>query len=292
MKLKILIPTYKRPASLRGLLEELEKQIHTLEVFSDVIIHVFNNTQNEDINKLYEEVFASFSTRVLLKATTNGGNLGMVGNWNECLKCNYVQSDFIWVLNDDDLPQSNALDLIFQGMRDFPNKSLVFWSREVSIENVEFTPQWTKLRKQYFAWCINPRLKSSDFLMDYPFQSISSFVFCSEHIYSKTFNADFYPSFDYHFASLLLPSIDHIVISEFLMKIKMGQNESLKPGVRENMIKVRKSVRAVMFENQEVGMLMRMIIWAADKTDSSNSYLISFLRNMIKLVLLVTTRRD
>ena len=292
MKLEILIPTYERPRSLGNLLLEIEKQIQSLAVFDDVSIQVFNNTLNKEILKLYDKIFSSLNPRLQFIATKNRENLGMVGNWNECLLQKATDSDYIWLLNDDDLPQSNALELILLGMRLNPLKSLVFWSREVSSNGIEVTPKWTWLRKFFFARCKNPELKSVDFLMDYPFQSFSSFVLRREHVNGRQFLAEYYPSFDYQFAATLLPAINHVVIPEYLMKIIMGQNESLNTGVREEMPKVRRSIRSSVFENDNVGFVMRLIIRVADRTDASKSFLLILLRNIIKLALLLTTRRN
>lgn len=100
--LSIAIPTYKRKHLLFETLSSISQ--NSLKKNVEIIIVDNDHEGNEDLPHLIMENFSILNPIYY----RNSYNLGMVENWNQCLRL--AKGKFITILHDDDLIKENFID--------------------------------------------------------------------------------------------------------------------------------------------------------------------------------------
>lgn len=101
-ELTIIIPTYNRLKELRITLENIIPQLNSEEVV------VLDNNSQYDI---YEEINdLVLESRGKVSIIRNRTNIGLSGNFMKAFEL--CESKYLWILSDDDIPLSNAIEKI------------------------------------------------------------------------------------------------------------------------------------------------------------------------------------
>lgn len=105
--LSIIIPTYNRANCLELLLESLKCELKGLENRVEVII---GDNASEDGTALLSQDFKQhWHATQIIRHTTN---LGADENFCHCIE--HCDSQFFWILGDDDLPRAGAIPLLVE----------------------------------------------------------------------------------------------------------------------------------------------------------------------------------
>lgn len=114
MRLIIAIPTFNRAGKLSDRLQELIPQLTP-----EVAIHVFDNASTDHTEQVVAEC-----NHPSLRYSRSTGNLGMCGNFIRCFVT--PESDWLWILGDDDPVQPDALSRILQLIQKTPANIVSF----------------------------------------------------------------------------------------------------------------------------------------------------------------------
>ncbi len=120
IKLNIVIPTYNRPTELENTLKSLVNLYHNVEV--DVSINVLINFHSRTDSAHYLSMFEGFllKTGITIGYSFNRINVGGSANVLRALEvCS--DSDWTWVLSDDDELVSGFEDILVKQIRDSRN---------------------------------------------------------------------------------------------------------------------------------------------------------------------------
>lgn len=123
--ISIVIPTYKRPDTLKEALESALNQ----QKFDDYEVIVLDNDKDENIEM--EKLIASYSDTRLFYYK-NEENLGMVGNWNRGIEL--ARGEWINLLHDDDFLHPYFLTNIMEAVNK-ENENVEYISCEVKSGN-------------------------------------------------------------------------------------------------------------------------------------------------------------
>ena len=94
--LTIAIPTFERPTELQSAINSLLCQDVELR---NVSILVVNNTQDKDQLEITRKIIEQYK-HLDFAYFENSENIGMFGNWNQCIYLS--KTNFVSILNDDD----------------------------------------------------------------------------------------------------------------------------------------------------------------------------------------------
>lgn len=100
--LTIIVPTYKRSASLEILLRTLREETDT--VASDVIVHVWDNCSPDDTPEVIDRLAIDWPQ---LHRGRHAANIGADRNF--CHAVVAVQTRWFWIIGDDDLPKRGVV---------------------------------------------------------------------------------------------------------------------------------------------------------------------------------------
>ena len=101
-RLSILIPTYNRESNLRLLLETLSRELAGIENLVGIVVS--NNGSTDGTH----EVIMEFSRRLPnIRVIRHKNNVGMDRNFCGCVEAD--DSEYFWLIGDDDLPRSGAI---------------------------------------------------------------------------------------------------------------------------------------------------------------------------------------
>jgi glycosyltransferase involved in cell wall biosynthesis len=127
--LTICIPTFNRPESLRSLLQILLP----LASHDEVKVLIIDNASPIPATQVVEE-FPEFSACV--EIIRNPVNIG--GNANLCRCFELCNSEWMWLLGDDDLPTPESLNLILAAIdNSTPECCMINWRSGIYPEGVE-----------------------------------------------------------------------------------------------------------------------------------------------------------
>ena len=119
-KISVCIPTYNSEKYLKQALDSVLSQS-----FKDFEIVVVDNN-SKDNTAVIAEYYSSIDSRIVFYR--NEENIGMVGNWNLCLK--QASGEYIkFVFSDDVLLSEYALEKMFGVLEEDPDVSLVACAR-------------------------------------------------------------------------------------------------------------------------------------------------------------------
>jgi hypothetical protein len=109
--LAVAIPSYKRPELLWRNLLALAPQCHS----NNVSINIFDDSCS-DVNQLvYDQITAQWPC---LEIHKNAKNLGIDRNIDQCVSI--PQSDYVWMIGEDDLAAEGAIDAILERLETRP----------------------------------------------------------------------------------------------------------------------------------------------------------------------------
>ncbi len=131
LELIIYIPTYNRHEKLKNCLEIISKEIMGLE--DKARVYVSNNGSTDDTRKYLESLNYKW-----LHIRHNKENVGAALNILHCFDLP-IQSEFIWLVGDDDYLTPNAISGILSLIEDHPTADYIFcntkaFPRQQSIE--------------------------------------------------------------------------------------------------------------------------------------------------------------
>lgn len=110
--LTIYIPTFNRVEQLRHVLSRLIDEVDTKLSGHDLVkIKVFNNGSTDET-----EIFLNSISRPYLFAHHRRNNIGARANLYDGI--NHCDTEFLWILGDDDLPMSGLLSELIQFLKD------------------------------------------------------------------------------------------------------------------------------------------------------------------------------
>lgn len=108
--LTIAVPTYNRADHLEALLARLGTEIAGLQGAVEIIV-----SDNASTDRTADVVAAFRAACPAAKTLRNGVNLGPDGNISQCFR--QAESDYLWIVGDDDLPQPGAIRGIVELLR-------------------------------------------------------------------------------------------------------------------------------------------------------------------------------
>ena len=121
LTLSIIIPTYNRVDKLQRLLKTLENQIALSNLGNQIQILVSDNASTDDT---YSVMTHMASTDNKIKYFRQPKNLGFDAN------CKFLyeqaQTEYVWFFADDDMPLSNSLPIIIQGLKEYNPDAFIF----------------------------------------------------------------------------------------------------------------------------------------------------------------------
>lgn len=167
--LSICIPSYNRPdKALKTVLVMLE-QIRS----DDVKIHVIDNSSDNNYHDYFEKnIIASNSINIgSLKIHRNFVNIGMSANFMKCFEL--ADSDWVWMVSDDDAPRADAVQKVVDSIRKFGSNSSFIKFRSGLNEDVNICTTFDKF--------VEYNAKSKN--------SFNSSIFISNGVYKRK---DFY----------------------------------------------------------------------------------------------------
>lgn len=166
----IAIPTYRRHELLQKALESVIHQKNAEHISYEVIV-VDNEARDEIENETYQVVRNCADKRVLYYI--NQENVGMMRNWNRCLKL--ARGQWIALLHDDDVLDENYVSRMMDYIKAYPEaKCFVPNWREIDIDgrdipnskknkrNRKLTLKW----KKNGAWKVS---KTDNWVMNFNF---------------------------------------------------------------------------------------------------------------------------
>jgi len=221
----ICIPTFKRTELLIEALESCFNQ-NTDRAFEIV---VSDNDPESDPSKIID-LYKKHNPNINFRYYVNEKNVGMFGNWNQLVKL--AKSDWITILNDDDLLGPNFLQNIDLMKKESPNY-LLYSCERVVFDQRENASQGrlSGLRSWVFKHLKNHSFEiyGFDFFVRYKINGTVGAVF-NRDLYerSRGFDESLFPSSDYYFwmdFHLLSPSLRSFG-RDCIYRIQ--QNESLK----------------------------------------------------------------
>lgn len=115
--LTVCIPTYNR----KNIFDTVAALIPQLT--NEVSIKIFDNHSDVPV----ESILSDFS-KEKIKIIRNSTNVGLSGNIIKCFE--YCDTDWMWLLSDDDIPAQNAISTILNTLKWHPDVSVIKYSSD------------------------------------------------------------------------------------------------------------------------------------------------------------------
>jgi len=112
--LTIAIPTYNRNEKINLLLSRLLPQL-----IEDVCVRIIDNASNVPVQ---DSIITIENSPVYIHR--NSVNIGMAANITRCFEL--CETEWLWILGDDDNPDDHAIQYIFEAIRKYPKA--IFYS--------------------------------------------------------------------------------------------------------------------------------------------------------------------
>lgn len=200
--LTIAIPTFNRFDLLKEALKSVFEQSFP---FAFEVLVIDNNPENKELATKEMSIFSDKAMRYIV----NSKNIGMFGNWNQCLLLS--RGEYVMLLNDDDLLKPNFSSVLTQFIKNNKiNDGIIAFSDEVLDQRKN------ELKRETFFWLrsarqVNSYLKKS-MLPDVSY-IVKTDLFFKNYIHGTLavvfnremsiklggFNADAYPVADWEF---------------------------------------------------------------------------------------------
>jgi glycosyltransferase involved in cell wall biosynthesis len=121
MKLTIAIPTYKRNQLLKRTLKLILPQLQ-----ENIDILIIDNNSPVPVEKEVNELIGVCKCSNKVAIVRNEVNIGMSANIIRCFE--KAQGDWMWLLGDDDLPLSNAVETISETIETYSHVAYIMYS--------------------------------------------------------------------------------------------------------------------------------------------------------------------
>jgi len=192
MSFSIVIPTYNRPDKLLKVLNSLDnQQNHYVQI---LVIDNCSDTNVEEFLKFHS--FKSLNLKIL----RNSGNVGLGGNiLMAFLQC---QTKWMWLLGDDDIPLSGAVDKV--------QNALKFIQEDIFALKFNSHAGGFPGKNDFFD--VIDRLNCLSYLSNISYYS--NFLFISNSIY----NVELFRKFTFHMANGLRTIAPHVLASLNLLE--------------------------------------------------------------------------
>ncbi|WP_241007231.1 MULTISPECIES: glycosyltransferase family 2 protein [Pectobacterium] len=252
--LTIAIPTYNRFALLN---ETLKSCFIQNFIFPVEVIIVDNNSIEL---KERHEFIAKNKKLGRFKYVINHENLGMFGNWNQCLSL--AKGKYITILHDDDVFNDNfsvAINRMFPDMTEgsipiFGFDSYISDERLKKSEKINNVSNNIRQKKYY---------SKIDFFISNRFNGTLSVVMDrKKSIALGGFIADWAPVADYEFWCRWTTSISGILkLNDKVAVYRINENESMKKEVQDAFIYKSNLLRNYLIDSKKVPKIMRHTIY-------------------------------
>ncbi len=222
--LTIAIPTYKRKHLLAETLSSLKKC--NLNINIEIIIVDNDHDGNNDISEMIMENFSTLNPVYY----RNSCNLGMVGNWNQCMQL--AKGKFITILHDDDLVKENFIDEVILQIKKNISKGYLFAFRtsvldqRIEQSNIKSSPDNSEYISQIFIL---------DLFFKNFFHGTLGIIFDREKALAiGGFKDNWHPISDYEFWCRWACKIGPLtLINKDIALYRIAENESMKEVTRQ-----------------------------------------------------------
>jgi glycosyltransferase involved in cell wall biosynthesis len=123
-KLTIAIPTYNRNEILKKNLSKLLPQLS-----KEVVVVIYDNFSDILVSETLENELKSFDN---LFVRRNKANLGLSGNLIKCIE--FCDTEWVWLLGDDDEPNEAAIVNIFKYINEYPELHFVNFKSDYTLQ--------------------------------------------------------------------------------------------------------------------------------------------------------------
>jgi glycosyltransferase involved in cell wall biosynthesis len=120
--LTIAIPTYNRNKTLKKNIVYLLPQLN-----ESIKLIIIDNASSEPISETLNEIINQ-NTHLQISIIRNKLNVGGNNNILRCLE--YCETDYLWILGDDDIPRANAIQNILNTIRKNPDSCFINFSND------------------------------------------------------------------------------------------------------------------------------------------------------------------
>ena len=232
----IMIPTYRRPDLLREAIDSVLKQ-KTNVIFEVVVVD--NETDICFSNKV-DAIIRQFNDG-RIRLFRNSKNIGMFGNWNRCIEL--ARSEWVSILNDDDLFKINFIEIAFDSLNKNKNINLLFARSEFIDERGSNFKKFLNRLKQNIKK-INlvtltgniSKISTEDIFLD-PLCNALAMLFRREFAISiGGFKESAYPSADYVFFVMYHLKFGTYRLNKYLAYYRIHENETAQPSTGEGFI--------------------------------------------------------
>ena len=243
----IMIPTFRRPDLLRESLASALAQKTSIP-FEVVVVDNDNDPERSSIVNAVINGFEAPNLRLF----RNQENIGMFGNWNRCIEL--ARSEWLSILNDDDLLKANFIDTIWRAKQgtamvaaNFEHFGQILRSHP-AIEL--FKPLYLYLRDVWRFRKGFHRIILSDVLRTHPMQgSLGVLLNKAVAVRLGGYNESCWPSADYVFTVRYWIEEDVILLPDKLAAYRWQENASLNTKTLEGWLPKNFLVRNELIES-------------------------------------------
>jgi glycosyltransferase involved in cell wall biosynthesis len=242
----VAIPTYKREILLKQAIDSVAAQ--TTDGSVEILI-VDNDPQTDGAQIIEHLENIQFDD---VRYVRNSENVGMFGNWNRCLLL--AESEWITILNDDDLLYPNFIAECFKQIALNPGMNLIGTGSTVLDERCE--SGLMNIRRMLRAVNIErwkqiklKRMRTVDYFLNSPHHGSLGIMFrtkLSRELGGYT--PALFPSADLVFLVRFQQHYGAFYLSKVLATYRIAVNESLKPTVVQGWVSQGLRLRASLME--------------------------------------------
>jgi glycosyltransferase involved in cell wall biosynthesis len=132
--LTIAIPIYDRNEEIINLLNVLLPQVSQYSQICQVLI--VDNCSPQPVNESINEIISHFPD-VQVTIHRNSVNVGLAANLLRCFE--FCETEWMWLLGDDDLVFDNACELIINKIEDNPDSHFIHFASNLGKRIAEFS---------------------------------------------------------------------------------------------------------------------------------------------------------
>lgn len=131
--LTIAIPTYDRNEEIINLLSVLLPQVSQCSYICQILI--VDNCSPQPVNESIDKIISDFPD-VQVTVHRNLANVGLAANLLRCFE--FCNTEWMWLLGDDDLVFNNACELIISKIKDNPDSHFIHFASNLGKRTTEF----------------------------------------------------------------------------------------------------------------------------------------------------------
>lgn len=130
VKLTIAIPTYNRNEILKRNIAFLLPQLT-----DELVIIIYDNCSDFPVAETLKQELDVYPQ---LKISRNKANIGACGNIIKCIEL--CETPWVWLLSDDDVPRTNAIQTIFKYIAEYPELNYVNFKSNYTLQRDQDIP--------------------------------------------------------------------------------------------------------------------------------------------------------